>query len=208
SPRLRGDASATRSPDPSDPARQHGRPFGHDHDQTAETITDVASSPLGGLTQFKGLSAHGVGQRTTAKPPVLGSSPATISRICRKPIASSSRARSIGPASMASKPPALTAEMSADFASASSPATKTVVATGPTCFWLRVAARVVLNALIPREDGSAAASSAALELSGDTTSESKVSKFSGLVMSTTILPASSSPYLSRMSGGAGGGTAS
>ena len=80
-----------------------------------------------------------------------------------------------------------------DLASASSPAISTVVVSGPTVPAARVPAKVVLNALSTRELGSAAAISAAAELSAGTTRESKVSKFSGLVMSTTILPASCSP---------------
>ena len=56
-----------------------------------------------------------------------------------------------------------------------------------------MAAKVVLNALSTRDCGRAAAISAAAEPSAGTTSESKVSKFSGLVMSTTTLPASWSP---------------
>jgi hypothetical protein len=56
-----------------------------------------------------------------------------------------------------------------------------------------VAAKVVLNALSTFEDGRAAASSAAAELSVGTVKESKVSKFSGFVMSTTVLPTSCGP---------------
>ena len=80
-----------------------------------------------------------------------------------------------------------------DLASASSPAIRTVVVSGPTVPAARVPAKVVLKALSTRESGRAAAISAAAELSAGTTRESKVSKFSGLVMSTTILPASCSP---------------
>ena len=65
------------------------------------------------------------------------------------------------------------------------------------------AAKVVLNALSTRDWGSAAAISAAAEPSAGTTSESKVSKFSGLVMSTTTLPASCSPRLATTSATAG-----
>jgi len=77
-----------------------------------------------------------------------------------------------------------------DLASASSPAIRTVVGRPPTVPDARVAAKVVLNAFRTVDPGSAAAISAAAELSGGTTRESKVSTFSGLVMSTTIFPAS------------------
>jgi hypothetical protein len=70
----------------------------------------------------------------------------------------------------------------------SAQATRTVVLVGPTLLLPSVPAKVVLKALSTREDGSAAATSAAAEPSGDTTSESKVSKFSGLVMSTMVFP--------------------
>jgi hypothetical protein len=82
-----------------------------------------------------------------------------------------------------------------------------MVLVGPTLLLPSVPAKVVLKALSTREDGSPAATSAAAELSGDTTSESKVSKFSGLVVSTMVLPARCSPYLSTMSCSAGYGTA-
>src|SRR3954451_24405419 len=49
-----------------------------------------------------------------------------------KPSASSSRARANVPVSMAWRPPAVTTPMSVDFASTSSPATRTVVVSGPT----------------------------------------------------------------------------
>ena len=52
-----------------------------------------------------------------------------------------------------------------------------------------MAAKLVLNALTTRDSGRAAAITAVAEPSAGTTSESKVSKFSGLVMSTTTLPA-------------------
>ena len=90
---------------------------------------------------------------------------------------------------MALRPPEVTTPARVDLASASSPAISTVVVSGPTVPAARVPAKVVLNALSTRDCGSAAAISAAAELSAGTTRESKVSKFSGLVMSTTILPA-------------------
>ena len=78
---------------------------------------------------------------------------------------------------------------------------------GPTVPAARVAAKVVLNALSTRDCGRAAAISAAAELSAGTTRESKVSKFSGLVMSTTILPARLSPRwaMTSATGGVGDG---
>jgi len=57
----------------------------------------------------------------------------------------------------------------------------------------RVAAKVVLNALSTFDDGNAAASSATAELSAGTVRESKVSRFSGFEISTTVLPASCGP---------------
>ena len=80
-----------------------------------------------------------------------------------------------------------------DFASASSPAISTVVVSGPTVLAARVAAKVVLNAFRTRDCGRAVAISSVAELSDGTVRESKVSKFRGLVMSTTILPARLSP---------------
>jgi hypothetical protein len=74
-----------------------------------------------------------------------------------------------------------------------------VVVSGPTVPAASVPANVVLNAFRTRDCGSAAAISAAAELSAGTTRESKVSKFSGLVMSTMILPANWSPRLARTS---------
>ena len=62
----------------------------------------------------------------------------------------------------------------------------TVVGRGPTVPAARVPAKVVLNALITVESGRAAAIAAVAEPSAGTVSESKVSKSSGLVMSTTI----------------------
>ena len=79
----------------------------------------------------------------------------------------------------------------------------TVVVSGPTVPAASVAAKVVLKALTTRDWGSAAAICAAAELSAGTTRESKVSKFSGLVMSTTILPARLSPRWAMTSGMAG-----
>ena len=55
-----------------------------------------------------------------------------------------------------------------DLASASSPAISTVVDSGPTVPAARVPAKVVLNAFSTRELGSAAAISAAAELSAGT----------------------------------------
>ena len=94
---------------------------------------------------------------------------------------------------MALRPPEVTTPARVDLASASSPAISTVVVSGPTVPAASVAAKVVLKALSTRDCGSAAAISAAAELSAGTIRESKVSKFSGLVMSTTILPARLSP---------------
>ena len=94
---------------------------------------------------------------------------------------------------MASTPPAVTASMRSSLASASSPAISTVVGLAPTFLAASVAAKVVLKAFSTFDDGRAAASSAAAELSAGTVSESKVSKLSGLLMSTTVLPASWSP---------------
>ena len=71
----------------------------------------------------------------------------------------------------------------------------------------RVAAKLVLKALTTREEGRAAAISAAFEESAGTTRESKVSKFTGLVMSTTTLPASCSPRSAMIPATAGCGTA-
>ena len=51
----------------------------------------------------------------------------------------------------------------------------------------------MLNAFTTRDCGSAAAISAVAELSAGTVRESKVSKSSGLVMSTTTLPARLAP---------------
>ena len=91
-----------------------------------------------------------------------------------------------------------------DLASASSPAISTVVGSKvPTVPAARVPAKVVLNAFRTREFGRAAAISAAAELSDATTKESNVSKSSGLVMSTTILPARLSPRRAMTSGTAG-----
>ncbi len=56
-----------------------------------------------------------------------------------------------------------------------------------------MAPKLVLKALSTRDCGSRAAITAVAEPSAGTTSESKVSKFNGLVMSTTTLPASASP---------------
>jgi hypothetical protein len=78
-----------------------------------------------------------------------------------------------------------------------------VVVNGPTVPAANVPARVVLNAFSTRELGSAAAISAAAELSAGTTRESKVAKFSGFVMSTTVLPASCSPRCAMTSATAG-----
>jgi len=64
----------------------------------------------------------------------------------------------------------------------------TVVGASPTDPEAKVAAKVVLNALRTLALGRRWASSAAAEPSAATASESKVSKFSGLVMSTTTLP--------------------
>ena len=63
----------------------------------------------------------------------------------------------------------------------------------PTLPAARVLAKVVLKAFSTRDVGRASAISAVAELSAGTVRESKVSKFSGLVMSTTILPARVSP---------------
>lgn len=86
----------------------------------------------------------------------------------------------------------MTTSDSAALASASSPAIWTVVVRSPILPVARVAAKVVLKALSTREFGRAAASSAAAEESVGTVRESNVSKFTGLVMSTTIRPASCS----------------
>jgi hypothetical protein len=88
-------------------------------------------------------------------------------------------------------------------ASLSSPATSTVVPSGPTSPDASVPANVVLNALSTRALGRAAAISAAAELSAGTVRESNVSKFSGFVMSTTILPASWSPRSAMIDATAG-----
>jgi hypothetical protein len=79
----------------------------------------------------------------------------------------------------------------------------TVVGSEPTVPEASVAAKVVLNALRTRDCGRAAAISAAAELPAGTTSESNVSKSSGLVRSTTTLPASASPSVETMSATAG-----
>jgi hypothetical protein len=102
--------------------------------------------------------------------------------------ASSSRARVSGPASIAFRPPEAITPARVDLASASSPAIRTVVGSEPTLPAARVAAKVVLKAFSTRDAGRASAISAVAELSAGTVRESKVSKFSGLVMSTTILP--------------------
>ena len=70
----------------------------------------------------------------------------------------------------------------------------------PTCLVAKVAANVVLNALSTEDEGRPSANSAAAELFDGTTRESKVSKFSGLVMSMTTLPASWSPYSAMIVG--------
>jgi hypothetical protein len=84
---------------------------------------------------------------------------------------------------------------------------RTVVGTGPSVRAASVAANVVLNALSTRDCGSAVARAAAAELSAGTTSESNVSKSSGLVMSTTTLPARWSPWSASTCARAGYGTA-
>jgi hypothetical protein len=66
---------------------------------------------------------------------------------------------------------------------------------------------VVLKAFRTLESGSFSASSAAAEPSAGTTSESKVSKFSGLLMSTTTLPLNWSARSARTWSTAGYGTA-
>jgi hypothetical protein len=83
----------------------------------------------------------------------------------------------------------------------------TVVGNAPTVPAASVPANVVLNAFSTRDCGSAAAISAAAEPSAGTVSESKVSKFNGLVMSTTTLPASCSPRWEMTSATAGYGMA-
>jgi hypothetical protein len=70
-----------------------------------------------------------------------------------------------------------------------------------------VAANVVLNAFTTRDWGSAAASSVAAELSAGTDRESNVSKFTGLLMSTTTLPASCALRFATISAIAPYGTA-
>jgi hypothetical protein len=57
----------------------------------------------------------------------------------------------------------------------------------------RVAAKVVLKALTTFDCGRARAISEAADATAGTTRESNVSKFTGLVMSTTVLPESLSP---------------
>ena len=94
---------------------------------------------------------------------------------------------------MARSPPAVTMSASTALASASSPAMSTVVGLGPTSREDSVAANVVLNALRTRESGSAAAISAVAEPSAATVRESNVWKSSGLVTSTTTLPARPGP---------------
>ena len=73
----------------------------------------------------------------------------------------------------------------------------------PTVPAARVPAKVVLKAFSTRDCGRAAAISAAAEPSAGTVRESKVVKSSGLVMSTTTLPAKLSPRLASTSATAG-----
>ncbi len=94
---------------------------------------------------------------------------------------------------MAPTPPACRAATSSVLASTASPAISTVVWFSPTFLAARVAAKLVLKALSTVLFGSLAAISAAAEESAGTTSESKVSKFSGFEMSITVLPSNWSP---------------
>ena len=72
------------------------------------------------------------------------------------------------PASIAFRPPEVMTPARVDLASASSPAIRTVVVSGPTVPAARVPAKVVLKALSTRDCGSAAAISAAAEPSAGT----------------------------------------
>ena len=99
------------------------------------------------------------------------------------------------------QPARATMSASTDFASASSPATGTVVGGSPTVPEATVAAKFVLNAFRTRDWGSEDAIS---EASGGTTTESNVSKFSGfLAMPTTTLPTSWSPRCASTAATAG-----
>ena len=126
----------------------------------------------------------------TAIPPVQVIFELEASVSCRKPRASSSWARFSEPASIAFTPPAMMRSTTVFLEASSSPATSTVVSALPSFLVDSVAARLVLNAFSTVDAGSSAASWAAAELPSGTTSESKVSKFTGLVMSMTILPSS------------------
>src|SRR5690606_22685505 len=103
------------------------------------------------------------GQATRPKPPVQETFSLAARVSCRKPTASSSRARFSAPASMTFNPPEAKMSASVALASASSPAIRTVVVSGPTVPAARVPAKVVLNALSTLDCGSAAAISAAAE---------------------------------------------
>src|SRR3954453_2025589 len=153
------------------------------------------------------LQDRGEDQGIRATPPVQEILSPAARVIARKPSASSSRARRSDPASTACWPPAVITSARADLASASSPAISTVVGRSPTVPDASVAANVVLNALSTRDCGSFAAISAAAELSDGTVSESNVLKSSGLVMSTTILPANWSLRSASTAATAGYGTA-
>jgi hypothetical protein len=115
--------------------------------------------------------------------------------MCSSPAASSSRARLSGPASIGLSPPSRANVATASLAALSSPAISTSTEWPETSPGPSVRAKVVLNALTKRASGASAASSCAADPSGGTTSPSNVS-LTGLVMSTTGLPASWSAYCS------------
>src|SRR5262249_15420405 len=112
--------------------------------------------------------------------------------MCRNWKPSSSRARLSGPASIGRRPPEAAMRDTACLASASSPAMNTSSGAPPAWPATSVPANVVLKALTTRAPGAAAAICSAADVPAGTTSESNVAKSTGLEMSTTIWPASSS----------------
>src|SRR5690606_13498970 len=103
-----------------------------------------------------------VDQAMTPKPDVQATFSPAARVSCRKPTASSSRARLSEPASLALRPPAVTMPIRLDLASESSPATRTVVGTEPSTLpEASVPAKLVLRAFSTLDWGSFAAISAA-----------------------------------------------
>src|SRR3954447_27047839 len=113
----------------------------------------------------------------------------------RKPACSSCCARRSGPTSMGRSPPSAASRETACFAASSSPAMSTSSGWPSTSPATSVGANVVLNALttwVP--SGTSCCTSSAEELPGAVANASQVATSTGLVMSTTTLPANWSPY--------------